>query len=83
VSGVVDHVVDLSTVTREKALRDGEALAISRAISNGARADTVVIKEKSETQLAYLKGGATRVQIKAVGDLALGKIKHSMYARMI
>ena len=75
VSGVVDHVVDLSTVTREKALHDGESLAITRAMNNGALADTVVIVEKSETQLAYLKGGATRVQVKAVGNLNLGKGK--------
>ena len=74
-SGVVDHVVDISTITREKALADGQSLAITRAIDNGAQAETVAIVEKSETQLAYLKGGATRVQVKAVGDLAVGKIK--------
>ena len=75
-SGVVDHVVDVSTITREKALEDGQSLAITRAISNGAQTETVVIVEISETQLAYLKGGAIRVQIKAVGDLAVGKVKH-------
>lgn len=74
-SGVVDHVVDISTITREKALADGQSLAITRAIDNGAQAETVAIVEKSETQLTYLKGGATRVQVKAVGDLAVGKIK--------
>ncbi|CAB3981430.1 Hydantoin utilization A [Paramuricea clavata] len=74
VSGVVDHVVDISTITREKALADGQSLAITRAIDNGAQAETVAIVEKSETQLAYLKGGATRVQVKAVGDLAVDDI---------
>lgn len=74
-SGVVDHVVDITTISREKALEEAEALAIARAIDNGALAETVEIVERSESQLAYLKGGATRVQVKAVGDLAVGEEK--------
>lgn len=69
----MDHVVDLRKVTRDKALENAQSLAITRAINNGAKLESVVIVEKSETQLAYLRGEATRIQVKAVGDLAIGK----------
>lgn len=74
VSGVVDHVVDVGTLGREKYLADAEFLAIKRAIENGARADTITIVDKSDIQLPYSKGASARVQVKAVGDLAVGKI---------
>ena len=47
---------------------DGEARA--RAIEAGANADTVEIIEVDEIPLAYMPGGAVRLRVKAVGDLA-------------
>ena len=67
--------MDIRVTTREKALQDGERIAVTKAIDNGAQPETVTILDKSETQLTYFNGKATRIQVKAVGDLALGKSK--------
>lgn len=71
----MDHVVDVSKITRDKAFENAQSLAIARAINNYALPESVAIVEKSQTQLQYLKGEATRIQVKAVGDLAIGKGK--------
>ncbi|XP_028393299.1 uncharacterized protein LOC114517702 [Dendronephthya gigantea] len=83
VSGVVDHVVDITKKTREKALEEAQSLAIARAIENGALAETVEIVEKSESQLTYLKGGAARVQVKAVGDLAADSVDDNLSSDLL
>lgn len=75
VSGVVDHVYDMSCTTREKALEKGQALAKKRCVYNGAQVESVVIVEKTEIQLAYLKGHALRLKVKAVGDLGIGEFQ--------
>ena len=64
----MDHVVDVRKVTRDKALENAQSLAITRAINNGAKPESVAIVEKLEIQLAYLKGEATRIQVKAVWE---------------
>lgn len=71
VSGTVDQVVNMADTNREEALRNGEQLAVARAIQNGAQPDTVAIVEKTDVKLSYLKGNATRILVKAVGDLIL------------
>ena len=43
-----------------------------RAVEAGAVADSVEIVEVEEVPLAYLPSNATRIRVKAVGDLARG-----------
>ena len=56
---------------REIVLAEAEEQAVSIAVSNGADRKTVDIVEKSDTSLSYIPGNATRIQIKAVGNLIL------------
>lgn len=73
VGGEIDRVFSLATpgVSREEALEEAKAEATSKAVSAGANADTINIVEVEEVPLAYLPGNATRIRVKAVGDLAL------------
>lgn len=69
VSGEVDRVYALAEMTREAALNDAKAQATAAAIAAGARAETVEIVDVEDVPLAYLPGNATRVRVKAVGEL--------------
>ena len=40
----------------------------------GAREDTVEIVDVEDVPLAYLPGNATRIRVKAVGELGLGSL---------
>ncbi len=57
---------------RDKALADAKQQATDRAVAAGAAVDTVEIVEVEEVPLAYLPSNATRIRVKAVGDLARG-----------
>jgi N-methylhydantoinase A/oxoprolinase/acetone carboxylase beta subunit len=72
ISGEVDRVYALSDLPRDKALADAKQQAADRAVAAGAAADTVEIVEVEEVPLAYLPSNATRIRVKAVGDLARG-----------
>jgi N-methylhydantoinase A/oxoprolinase/acetone carboxylase beta subunit len=72
ISGEVDRVYALSDIPRDKALADAKQQATDRAVAAGALAETVEIVEVEEVPLAYLPSNATRIRIKAVGDLARG-----------
>jgi N-methylhydantoinase A/oxoprolinase/acetone carboxylase beta subunit len=75
VGGEFDRVMPIAEGTRERMLADARADAVARAESAGARPGTVEIVEIDEVPLAYLPGGATRVRVKAVGDLDLDRIR--------
>ena len=68
-SGEVDRVVSLEGTTRETALASAEAEARAKAIDAGATESTLSVTEREDVPLAYLKGNATRVRVKVVGDL--------------
>jgi N-methylhydantoinase A/oxoprolinase/acetone carboxylase beta subunit len=70
-SGEVDRICALEGVTRESALAAAEAEARDRAVAAGAVAETLVVVEREDVPLAYLKGNATRVRVKVVGDLRI------------
>src|SRR5207253_3326996 len=70
VSGEVDHVVSLESISREAALSASVAEATSRAVAAGADAQTVQVVDVEDVPLAYLPGSATRIRVKAAGDLA-------------
>ncbi|NAZ35707.1 hydantoinase/oxoprolinase family protein [Rubellimicrobium sp. CFH 75288] len=72
VSGEVDRVYALAEMTRDDALADAKAQATEAAIAAGALAGSVEIVDVEDVPLAYLPGNATRVRVKAVGDLHAG-----------
>ena len=69
VSGEVDRVYALASMSRADALADAEAKARGVAVAAGARADTIEVVDVEDVPLAYLPGNATRVRVKVVGEL--------------
>ncbi len=69
VSGQIERVYSLDQMTREEAVADAKRIATEEAIKAGAAAETVRIVEVEDIPLAYLPGNATRIRVKAVGDL--------------
>ena len=61
----------LNASTREDALRDAKHKAMEAAVAAGARRESVTIVDVEDVPLAYIPGNATRVRVKAVGDLFL------------
>jgi N-methylhydantoinase A/oxoprolinase/acetone carboxylase beta subunit len=72
VGGECDRIFSLAEMTREEALALAKQEAIDRAVTAGADAGSVEIVEIEEVPLAYLPGNATRIMVKAVGDLTEG-----------
>ncbi|UVK49656.1 hydantoinase/oxoprolinase family protein (plasmid) [Mesorhizobium sp. AR02] len=69
VSGEIDRVYALAEIGRDQALDDAKARAIDAAVAAGASRDSVEIVDVEDVPLAYLPGNATRVRVKAVGEL--------------
>ena len=72
VSGEVDRVYSLSEIGRDEALDDARRQAGEAAVSAGADRDSIEIVDIEDVPLAYLPGNATRVRVKAVGELHAG-----------
>ena len=72
VSGEVDRVYALADIGRDQALTDAKSRAIEAAVSAGAARDSIEIVDVEDVPLAYLPGNATRVRVKAVGELHVG-----------
>jgi len=70
-SGEVDRIFSLDNLSREAALAEAEQEARRKAVSAGALADSILVTEREDVPLAYLKGNATRVRVKVVGDMGL------------
>ena len=73
VGGECDQIFSLAEMTRDEALAKARAEATSRATAAGADPASVEIVEVEEVPLAYLPGNATRIMVKAVGDLQEGE----------
>src|SRR5262249_60606349 len=71
VGGEIDHVFSLDGTNREDVVASARRDAIAKAVEAGARPDTVEIVEVDEIPLTYLPSNATRMRVKAVGDLEL------------
>jgi N-methylhydantoinase A/oxoprolinase/acetone carboxylase beta subunit len=71
ISGEVDRVYALESRSRTEALDDAKAEASQKAIAAGADPATVQIVDVEDVPLTYLPGNATRIRVKAVGDLTL------------
>ena len=70
VGGQVERVYSLEGMGREEAIAHCSSAAIARAVSAGADPSTVEVVEIDEVPLTYVPSNATRVRVKAVGDLA-------------
>jgi N-methylhydantoinase A/oxoprolinase/acetone carboxylase beta subunit len=70
-SGEIERVFALDDMTRIEALALAQQLARDEAIKAGADPRTVEIIDVQEVPLAYLPGSATRIRVRAAGDLAL------------
>ncbi|HEY3656241.1 MAG TPA: hydantoinase/oxoprolinase family protein [Steroidobacteraceae bacterium] len=71
VSGEVDRIFSYEKLGRDGALEEARTEAIDGAVAAGAAAKTVRVVDVEELPLQYLPGGAVRIRVKAVGDLAL------------
>ncbi|HEX6989168.1 MAG TPA: hydantoinase/oxoprolinase family protein [Bacillota bacterium] len=70
ISGDIDRVYNLAEMSREEALAAARREAVEKAAAAGADPDTVKIVDIEDIPLAYLPSNATRIRVKAVGDLA-------------
>jgi N-methylhydantoinase A/oxoprolinase/acetone carboxylase beta subunit len=71
VGGEIDRVFSLDGTTRADVVAAAREAAIAKAVEAGALPDTVEIVEVDEIPLTYLPGNATRMRVKAVGELEL------------
>lgn len=71
ISGEVDRVYSLAGMSRDQALAHAKSEASDKAVEAGADPDSIQIVDVEDVPLAYLPGNATRVRVKAVGDLRL------------
>ncbi|WP_080872420.1 hydantoinase/oxoprolinase N-terminal domain-containing protein [Oceanobacillus timonensis] len=69
VSGQVERIYILDEVGRENALESAKTEAKSAAVHAGADTNSLVIVDIEDVPLAYLPGNATRVRVKAAGEL--------------
>lgn len=69
VGGECDRIFSLAEMSRDEALDQAKQEATDRAVNAGASADSIEIVDVEEVPLAYLPGNATRIMVKAVGDL--------------
>lgn len=71
ISGEVDRVFSLAEMPRDEAVDRAKKEAIERAIAAGADQDSTHVVDVEDVPLAYLPGNATRIRVKAVGDLGV------------
>ncbi len=69
VGGECDRIFSLAELSRDEALAQAKQEATDRAVNAGAAGDSIEIVDVEEVPLAYLPGNATRIMVKAVGDL--------------
>ena len=69
VGGECDRIFSLAEMSRDEAITEAEKIATEVAVSAGADVSTIEIVDKDDVPLAYLPGNATRIMVKAVGDL--------------
>ncbi len=69
IGGETDRIFSLAEMSRDEALVQAKQEAIDKAVAAGAVPASVEIVEVEEVPLAYLPGNATRIAVKAVGNL--------------
>lgn len=73
VGGETDRVFSLEGRAREDVLDEASREATRKAAEAGADPTTVAVVDVEEVPLSYLPGNATRIRVKAVGDLAIAR----------
>ncbi|WP_373896296.1 hydantoinase/oxoprolinase N-terminal domain-containing protein [Virgibacillus sp. CBA3643] len=71
ISGEIEKIFAINKENRQEILNQAKDLAINETIEAGADGKTVEIVDLEDVPLAYLPGDATRVKVKAAGDLAI------------
>ena len=74
VGGECDRVFSLDGISRDEAVAAAKSEAVSQAREAGADAGSISIVEIDEIPLSYLPGNATRLRVKAVGNLSAAGI---------
>lgn len=69
ISGEVDRIYSLASISREEALEEARVEATQKAVAAGAKPDSIELLDQEDVPLAYLPGNATRIRLKVVGDL--------------
>ncbi|MEM7735540.1 MAG: hydantoinase/oxoprolinase family protein [Deinococcota bacterium] len=69
ISGEVDRVFALAEMSRDDAVNEAKQEAINKAVAAGADPTSTDIVDVEDVPLAYLPGNATRIRVKAVGNL--------------
>jgi N-methylhydantoinase A/oxoprolinase/acetone carboxylase beta subunit len=75
VGGEIDKVYAIEPGRRDEAIAEVRAEAVDKAIAAGAAPQSVTIVDFDEVPIPYLPGNATRIRVKAVGDLDMGGIR--------
>jgi N-methylhydantoinase A/oxoprolinase/acetone carboxylase beta subunit len=73
VGGEVDKMYSVGPGQRDRLLDEAKQEAVDKAVAAGAEPHSVQIVDVDEVPLAYLPGNATRIRVKAVGDLLLSR----------
>ncbi|MBO8136949.1 MAG: hydantoinase/oxoprolinase family protein [Desulfotomaculum sp.] len=71
VSGQIERVFSIDELGREGALKMAKDMAIEEAVKAGADPATIEIVEIDDVPLAYMPGNATKIRVKAAGNLAV------------
>lgn len=71
VSGQIERVFSIDELGREGAIALAKEMAIQEATKAGADPKTIEIVEIDDVPLAYLPGNATKIRVKAAGNLML------------
>jgi N-methylhydantoinase A/oxoprolinase/acetone carboxylase beta subunit len=71
VSGEVDRVYAIPDGQRQRIVEEAKAEAVDKAIAAGANPADVQVVDFDEVPLPYVPGNATRIRVKAVGELAM------------
>ncbi|WP_435156644.1 hydantoinase/oxoprolinase N-terminal domain-containing protein [Amycolatopsis sacchari] len=72
IGGEVDRVYAIEPGRRDAVVDEAKQEAVDRAVAAGASPSSVSIVDFDEVPIPYLPGNATRIRVKAVGDLQLG-----------
>lgn len=69
ISGQCEKVYSLLKISRDDAITEAREIAIKEAVDAGADPESIEIVEIEDIPLAYLPGNATRIKVKAAGNL--------------
>ncbi|UUZ59032.1 hypothetical protein [Nocardioides sp. B-3] len=71
IGGEVDRIFAMAPGSRDEVPATAKQEAVDRAVAAGAAPGSVQVMDIEEVPIAYLPGNATRIRVRAVGDLDL------------